>query len=307
MSRPLVTALITNYNYDEFLAEAIESALQQTYGSLEVVVVDDGSTDSSRDVIARFGDAVVPVFQDNLGQAKSFEAGLSRARGGLVCFLDADDVWLPEKVERVVDDGWSSGAALIYHRIQRVDASLRPWGRAYPRSTRFADLADRSRRSGGWWVAPPTSALSCRADYLGRIRPFPQVYRICADAYVTSVAPFVGEVHGIKEALSLVRRHGRNSWRGDVDRVAELRRRADMYQLTVAELNAALGRLGVDAQVRLVDHWPYRAALAELHGRLPSRDVALGMRYPAEKNPLRRVRDVGRAWLRARRGRDAAR
>jgi glycosyltransferase involved in cell wall biosynthesis len=94
----LATVLITSYNYAAFLPEAIDSALGQTHPEVEVVVVDDGSTDDSRETIARYGDRIVPVLQENAGQASATNAGFAASRGDIVCLLDADDFFAPEKV-----------------------------------------------------------------------------------------------------------------------------------------------------------------------------------------------------------------
>src|SRR5215213_900396 len=96
-TEPLVSVIIDNYNYGRFLREAIDSALGQTYPRVEVIVVDDGSTDDSRAVIAAYGDRVVPVLKENGGQASAFNAGFAASRGELICFLDADDTFMPEK------------------------------------------------------------------------------------------------------------------------------------------------------------------------------------------------------------------
>jgi len=76
-----VSIIIDNYNYGRFLGEAIDSALAQTYPHVEVIVVDDGSTDNSREVIAKYGDRIIPVLKENGGQASAFNAGLLRPRG----------------------------------------------------------------------------------------------------------------------------------------------------------------------------------------------------------------------------------
>ena len=79
--RPLVTVLINNYNYGRFLREAIDSALNQTYGNVEVVVVDDGSTDESRDIIDGYAGRIVSVLKKNGGQGSAFNAGIAASRG----------------------------------------------------------------------------------------------------------------------------------------------------------------------------------------------------------------------------------
>ena len=100
--QPLVSILINNYNYDQFLHDAISSALNQTYPNIEIVVVDDGSTDNSSEIIASYGDAIIPVLKANGGQASAFNAGFAASRGDIICFLDADDIFIPEKVDEVV-------------------------------------------------------------------------------------------------------------------------------------------------------------------------------------------------------------
>src|SRR5262245_23561615 len=99
---PVASIVINNYNYGRFLAGAIDSALGQTYAGTEVVVVDDGSTDESREVLARYAGRVVPVLQANGGQAAAFNAGFAACAGQVVLFLDADDLLLPTAVERAV-------------------------------------------------------------------------------------------------------------------------------------------------------------------------------------------------------------
>lgn len=93
---PVVSVCVVNYNYDRFLPAAIDSALAQTGPEVEVVVVDDGSTDASSEVIAGYGDRVVAVRKANGGQGSAFNAGFATCSGDLVCFLDADDVLEPE-------------------------------------------------------------------------------------------------------------------------------------------------------------------------------------------------------------------
>src|SRR5688572_7501809 len=99
---PLVSILINNYNYGRFLRQAIDSALSQTYGNIEVVVVDDGSTDESREIVVNYGERVRPVLKDNGGQASAFNAGFAASRGELIALLDSDDLFVAEKIEKCV-------------------------------------------------------------------------------------------------------------------------------------------------------------------------------------------------------------
>ena len=93
-----ISCIVPVYNGESFLAEALESVFAQTHPPMEIIVVDDGSTDGTRAVAASFGDRVRYEYQQNAGPASARNAGLDLARGELVAFLDADDLWHPEKL-----------------------------------------------------------------------------------------------------------------------------------------------------------------------------------------------------------------
>src|SRR5262245_53826716 len=103
MGDPLVSVVIPAFDAEAFLAETVESVLRQTWRRREVIVVDDGSTDGTPGVVRRFGDAVRYLRQENRGGGAARNAGASAARGDLVSFLDHDDLWAPETLERQVD------------------------------------------------------------------------------------------------------------------------------------------------------------------------------------------------------------
>jgi glycosyltransferase involved in cell wall biosynthesis len=96
---PLVSVIIPVYNGDRYLSEAIESVLQQTYQPLEVIVVDDGSTDNTAAVARQFENAIRYLYQENGGTAAARNAGIALSQGGFLAFLDADDLWLKNKLE----------------------------------------------------------------------------------------------------------------------------------------------------------------------------------------------------------------
>src|SRR5262245_48637316 len=103
MTPPLVSILINNYNYAQFLREAIESALSQSYSHVEIIVVDDGSTDQSREIISSYGSRLTAVYKENGGQTSAFNAGVLASRGDILCFLDSDDYYYPGKIARIVE------------------------------------------------------------------------------------------------------------------------------------------------------------------------------------------------------------
>ncbi|MFE1744118.1 glycosyltransferase family 2 protein [Coleofasciculus sp. H7-2] len=94
----LVSVIIPVYNCDRYLAEAIESVLAQTYQPIEIIVVDDGSTDGSAEVAKRFGSLVRYYFQTNSGSAAARNHGIELSQGNFFAFLDADDLWVEDKL-----------------------------------------------------------------------------------------------------------------------------------------------------------------------------------------------------------------
>jgi glycosyltransferase involved in cell wall biosynthesis len=100
MRPPLISCIVPVLNGERYLEEALDSILAQTYRPLEVIVVDDGSTDGTARVVAGYGGRVAYLFQPNAGPAAARNLGLGAARGEFVAFLDADDLWHPEKLAR---------------------------------------------------------------------------------------------------------------------------------------------------------------------------------------------------------------
>jgi len=118
MTRPIVSIIIANYNYGHFLAEAIESALAQTWQPLEVIVIDDGSTDDSLALAGRY--PLTVLSQPNQGVSAARNNGAARAAGEYLFFLDADDILLPDAIERLVMELERAGpqAGFAYGRMQ---------------------------------------------------------------------------------------------------------------------------------------------------------------------------------------------
>jgi glycosyltransferase involved in cell wall biosynthesis len=103
VSGPVVSVIIPTFNRAGVVTRAIDSALGQTYRPVEVVVVDDGSTDETPEVLKSYGDAIIPVVQDNAGPSAARNRGIRESSGDLIAFLDSDDIWLAAKLERQVD------------------------------------------------------------------------------------------------------------------------------------------------------------------------------------------------------------
>ena len=219
--RPLVSIIIDNFNYARFLRPAIDSALAQTYAPLEVIVVDDGSTDNSRDVISSYGDRLSAVFKSNGGHASAFNAGFRASRGSIVMFLDADDLLLPNAVEEVVR-AWHPGTAKAQFVLAHVDADGRALGGVVPYSP--AQMLDGDIRASildaGGYVGVPTSGNAFARSVLDRLLPLPEpIWRQAADTSLEIIAPFLGDVVSIGKTLGCYRIHESNHGMlaGDLD------------------------------------------------------------------------------------------
>lgn len=101
--QPLVSVIIATYNSDRYLPEALESVFDQSYRNFEIIVVDDGSTDRTRELLAGYGERIRVLYQSNRGPSSARNAGIRASRGPYVCFLDADDVWYEDKLLTQVD------------------------------------------------------------------------------------------------------------------------------------------------------------------------------------------------------------
>lgn len=130
--QPLVSVIMPAYNAERYIAESIQSVLDQSYGNWELVVVDDGSTDKTAETVQRFaaGDSRVKcISQRNSGQGKARNTGIENSSGSLIAFLDSDDLWLPEKLERQVQFLIDTKVDVVYSDIiifYDVDTDLGP-------------------------------------------------------------------------------------------------------------------------------------------------------------------------------------
>jgi glycosyltransferase involved in cell wall biosynthesis len=211
LSRPLITALINSYNYGQFVEEAIDSVLAQDYPNerVEILVVDDGSTDDTAERLKKYGTRIKYLQKANGGQASAFNFGFERAKGEIIAFLDADDYWLPEKLSRVADafDEYPA-AGLVYHRRIEVNAVTgKSAAGEFAKSSGY--LPDSLKSMLDYRVAP-TSALSFSRKALAQMLPMPEWIRLQADAYMALLAVFVAPVAAVDDVLSVYRLHGKN-------------------------------------------------------------------------------------------------
>jgi len=210
VSQPFISVIINNYNYGRFLTDAIESALAQTYPHKEIIVVDDGSTDNSREIIRRYEGRIQAILKENGGHASTFNVGFQHARGDIICFLDSDDYWAPQLLERVASV-WREGLAFVEWRMECVDAQGKPLGRRLPaREPIRGDLRPRLLRVASYpWTPTSGNAFARRVLEVG-LPINERIWHYCAEAPLLLIAPFYGELEFIDEVLAYYRIHGSN-------------------------------------------------------------------------------------------------
>jgi glycosyltransferase involved in cell wall biosynthesis len=216
-ANPAVSVLITSYNYGRFLGEAIESALGQSYSPKEVIVSDDGSQDNSCEIADRYvrrGEPVKLLLGKHQGTAGTLNAAFKASSSAIVCLLDADDYFLPGKIEAVVSAFCSDpGAGFAVHRAQMVDQYGRHRG-VYPllSSLPQGDCLETTLHNAGVLMGlPPTSNLSLRREVALSIFPIPTHFSAYATQLIHRIAPLMTSICAIDKPLAVWRLHGRKS------------------------------------------------------------------------------------------------
>jgi hypothetical protein len=210
---PLVTALVDTYNHERFIEEAIVSVLEQDLprSDMEILVVDDGSTDRTPEIVRKFEPNVRLLHKTNGGQASAINFGIAHSTGNLIAFLDGDDVWLPNKLSRVVKEFERNPASvLVYHQFCYWDSrSGEIWDSGWGQVSGDI-LADRRKLLA--YAAAPTSSLAFRREILERLAPVPEECSFMHDSFLITTAIFLGPVVAIPECLTKNRVHGENLW-----------------------------------------------------------------------------------------------
>jgi hypothetical protein len=213
---PALSIVITNHNYAEFVEHAIASALAQQDVSVEVVVVDDGSTDDSRSVIEGFGSRITALFTSNDGQGAAFNRGFAASSGNVVMFLDADDVVRDDTGKRVIAAMAADPAIVrVQFVLDVIDRAGRPTGATMPERPKvpFAgDARPRLLTCPDDIVWQPTSGNAFSRAALSSVLPMPAApFRLCADYYLSNLVPLHGTVHLLSGTAGGYRVHGANA------------------------------------------------------------------------------------------------
>ncbi len=229
MPRVFVSVLIDTYNHEHFIEEAISSVLAQDFppGDREIVVVDDGSSDRTPEIAAKFEPHIRMLRKPNGGQASAFNYAIPQCRGEIVSMLDGDDWWAPNKLSLAVkafEEHPSAG--IIGHGTVEVFADGSRRTEVIRETPKFRiDSLEGARLFRLRKSFLGTSRMSCRADLLRRIGPVPEALKVEADEYIFTLAAFFSDVFVLSEPLLFYRIHGQNLFHVSDGNLAPVRRK----------------------------------------------------------------------------------
>lgn len=214
-SNPLVSIILNNYNYAHFIGEAIESVLKQTYSNYEILLVDDGSTDDSRQIIEQYAvkhDKIIPIFKENGGQTSAFNEAFKRVSGDIIALLDSDDYWYPQKLEKIVRKH-GEGYRFVQHYLSNNGNGI------YRKVNTDINWHSVLVNYGYLYHHSVSSSLSFSKELIEPFFPLlnEEDMRYCADGILVMIALSLTEVGFIEEELGFYRIHGKNGFVGKSD------------------------------------------------------------------------------------------
>ena len=257
MSRSFVSVLIDTYNHERFIEQAITSVLEQDFptSEREIIVVDDGSTDGTPEIVRKFQPRVRLLRKPNGGQASAFNIGIPECTGGIVTFLDGDDWWARAKLSKVVDALHSHPeAGLIGHGITEVYEDGREHAELlnqYPRFRIDSKSGAKLFRLRKSFLG--TSRMTYRAELLRGLLPVPEGLRVEADEYLFTLAACRSSVVILREALTFYRLHAGNLYQTQHFLPEAVRRKRQVLGALMCALRDAMPRCGAPADaIRVV-------------------------------------------------------
>lgn len=212
---PSISVIIPTHNYGAFIGDAIESIFAQDYPqkSIEIIVVDDGSTDNTREVVQKYTGRVTYFHSERKGVAAARNRGVSLAKGQIIAFLDADDIWVSVRTKRVVEAfAQHAGIGIVFHNFDVIDSGGRSLYKDfsetfYPQRNRRGPLLSDIIKGKIFCGA---SSFSFRSALLKEICPIPEDIRRGVDFYLTAIAACYAQAWYLPETLGLYRLHNKN-------------------------------------------------------------------------------------------------
>jgi glycosyltransferase involved in cell wall biosynthesis len=267
MSEPSVTVLIDTYNHERFIEEAIVSVLEQDFppSEKEILVVDDGSTDRTPEIVRKFEPRVRLLRKANGGQASAFNAGVPEAKGEIIAFLDGDDWWKKNKLSAVMKAFEGTPAVgVVGHGIIQVDDLTRKSTILLPETPEYFDM----RSAAGAQVFRNlmcflgTSRVAIRRDVLMRVLPIPETLTIEADEFMSAVAVACGGAILLVEPLTFYRLHDQNLFQFRTNDAVRMRKKMQALDCLASGLSGRLAALDVPPEAAAIVVDPIRISVS---------------------------------------------
>lgn len=270
-NQPFLSVVITCFNYELYIKQCIESVLEQKSMDIEVIVVDDGSTDRSWQRIGEFQDKVTAFRTENRGALRSSLFGLSRAKGKFVYFLDADDLLQPDAL-RIIVPHLRPDVSKIQFMLVPINKDGRQIGEPFPKLNALDESKSliRSIRKRGYYNTPPTSGNIYRRDVYENLGDLS--YERGIDGVPYLLAPFVGNVISINEPLGKYRIHNSNLSSFSTLTSDRMRGYADRFVGRLKHLSELIDARGLGAKLQVREDYAYVLEMRILAA------VALGQR-----------------------------
>ena len=268
MSRPFVSVLIDTYNHEKFIEQAITSVLEQDYPSsdYEILVVDDGSTDRTPELVKKFEPRVTYLVKENGGQASAFNFGIPHCRGEIVAMLDGDDWWTRDKLSKVIpifeanpDVGGVGHGCLMVDADGNLLSTVVP-DKRYRASLKSVTDARVYSRIGGFFG---TSKVAYRKSLLDRVLPVPEGAVIEADEFLFTTIPCIADFVALDLPLFYYRLHSGNNFLAAAASEKSVRRKYNSLACLLQNLPGKMKFLGASQEIQDVALAPL-ATLVEL-------------------------------------------
>lgn len=264
-----ISVIIPNYNYESYVGQAIDSALNLDWPDVEVIVIDDGSTDNSRHIIASYGSRITTILQSNSGQLVACNKGLAMSRGDVVIFLDSDDI-LHSSLPQALAEVWTDKVSKVQVQMRTVDAQGRATGAFFPQF----HIVPTPEEVKQWSTAttayptPPGSGNAYSRWFVDKIFPLQNTAGTANDSYCLAAAPYLGDVITIAKPLVSYRIHGKNQGalsKLDLHQFERQMTRARQRQAYAKSIAATVGiELSDSAVDRSLSYLCYRIASLRL-------------------------------------------
>ena len=260
-----VSVLIDTYNHERFIEDAIVSVLEQDFRStdMEILVIDDGSTDRTPEIVRKFEPRVRYLRKGNGGQASSFNFAIPQTRGEIIAFLDGDDWWMKNKIQLVMSAfERNPRTGTIGHGIVEFDSVANRSTMLSPGMVDYFDLVspEGAQVFRNFMAFLGTSRVSIRKSVLAKIVPIPEALVVEADEFMATMAVAHGGAVLLSEPLAYYRLHDENLFQFRVGDPIRMRRKMQVLKCLASDLPTQLSRLGISAEVIRIVVEPIRTS-----------------------------------------------